>query len=88
MRSPEVQLPASEWEELRFGVVWFTGPDRKTSDVAWSVVARKRRRAEEADEPPFRLTSCEGVSPCRGYFFASRNWRRVLSSSFASRMNA
>jgi hypothetical protein len=37
----EVVLPAGEWDEVRFGVTWFTGADRKTSDVAWGAVARK-----------------------------------------------
>jgi hypothetical protein len=34
-------VPAGEWDEVRFGVTWFTGADRKTSDVAWVAVARK-----------------------------------------------
>ena len=37
----EALVPAGEWDEARIGVVWFTGADRKTSDVAWGVVARK-----------------------------------------------
>jgi hypothetical protein len=37
----EVLAPAGEWDEARFGVVWFTGADRKTSSVAWGTVTRK-----------------------------------------------
>ena len=37
----EASVPAGEWTEARIGVVWYTGPDRKTSDTAWGTITRQ-----------------------------------------------
>ena len=30
-----------EWDEVRIGLTWFAGADRKTADVAWGAVTRE-----------------------------------------------